>query len=91
MLAACRVPILLGPVDGTHHGIQWSIEIQNVLDEYAGAVVQLKTQLMNLDFTIAYLMERFAIKPDEVKEFMTRKLAEFTTNAQPEKSTITLN
>jgi hypothetical protein len=57
-------------------------EIQNVLDEYAQATIQLKTQVMNLDFAVAYLVEKFGITPDEIREFMTKKIAEFTTSQE---------
>lgn len=52
-------------------------EIQKVFEDYTAATVQMQERALKMDFAIAFLMEKFGVKPEEVQAFMSAKLAEF--------------
>lgn len=60
-------------------------EVQKVFDEYTAFNVQLKEQVMKLDFSISYLMERFEVTPQQMSEYMDKKLVEFNEKVKAER------
>jgi len=51
-------------------------EIQDVFDDYTKQIIELRTQLMNLDFAVAFLMEKFQVVPKDIEEFAAKKMIE---------------
>lgn len=67
-------------------------EVQSVFDDFTQFSVKMKEQQLKLDFAVAYICEKLQVTPEEVKEFMDRKIMEFAEaqkvkDAAEEKST----
>jgi len=52
-------------------------EIQAAFDDYTRAAVQMQETLIKLDLTLAYLLERFEVTPEQVQGFVTKKMQEY--------------
>jgi hypothetical protein len=53
------------------------LEAQKVFDDYAKVTIEMKEQLLKLDFAVGYLLEKFDVKPEDVKLFMDKKMIEY--------------
>ena len=52
-------------------------EIQAAFDDYTRAAVQMQETIIKLDLTLAYLLERLEVTPEQVQGFVTKKMAEY--------------
>jgi hypothetical protein len=73
-------------VDATQHAYWHSpvsrLEVQQALDDYTRALMEVKQQLIKLDFVASFLLERLGAKPAEIEEFMQKKVAEMQAQQQ---------
>lgn len=53
------------------------LEAQKVFDDYSKVTIQMKEQILKLDFAVGYLLEKFDVKPEDVKLFMDKKMIEY--------------
>jgi hypothetical protein len=60
------------------------LEAQKIFDDFANALVGIKEQLLKLDFAVGYLLEKGGVKPEDVKEFMDRKMVEYAEQVKAE-------
>lgn len=63
-------------------------EVQKVFDEYAQAISQQAIAITKLDMCLAYLCEKFGVKPEDVQKWAEEKASLAATNAENQSAII---